>query len=75
MTSDDFTSQVIDFSKDKGADLVGIASADYLESYPSLKHKPSFFIPRAKTVIIIGLKVNNGLLEFGLSTKHKNILR
>ncbi|WP_455368435.1 4Fe-4S dicluster domain-containing protein [[Eubacterium] cellulosolvens] len=69
MSRDDFTSQVINFAKNKGADLVGIASADYLENYPDLKHKPSFFIPKAKAVIIIGLKVNDGLLEFGLSTK------
>ncbi|MFC1505911.1 4Fe-4S dicluster domain-containing protein [Thermoproteota archaeon] len=69
MSSDDFTSQVIAFAKKKGADLVGIGSTDYLESYPDLKHKPSFFIPKAKTVIIIGIKVNDGLLEFGLSSK------
>jgi epoxyqueuosine reductase QueG len=69
LSNDDFTSQVIAFAKKKGADLVGIGSADYLESYPDLKHKPSFFIPKAKTVIIIGIKVNDGLLEFGLSTK------
>lgn len=42
---------------------------DYLESYLDLKHKPSFFLPKAKSVIMIGLKVNDSLLEFGLSTK------
>ena len=69
MSNDDFTSQVIAFAKKKGADLVGIASADYLESYSDLKHKPSFFVPMAKSVITIGLKVNDALLEFGLSNK------
>lgn len=67
MSNDDFTSQVIAFAKKKGADLVGIASADYLESYSELKHKPSFFVPMAKSVVTIGLKVNDALLEFGLS--------
>ena len=69
MSNDNFTSQVIAFAKKKGADLVGIASADYLESYSDLKHKPSFFVPMAKSVITIGLKVNDALLEFGLSNK------
>lgn len=67
MNNDDFTSQVIAFAKKKGADLVGIASADYLESYSELKHKPGFFVPMAKSVVTIGLKVNDALLEFGLS--------
>jgi len=67
LSNDDFTSQVIAFAKKKGADLVGIASADYLESYSELKHKPSFFVPMAKSVVTIGLKVNDALLEFGLS--------
>jgi epoxyqueuosine reductase len=69
LVNDDLTRQVITFAKKKGADLVGVASADYLESYSELKHKPSFFIPNAKSVVVIGLKVNDGLLEFGLSTK------
>jgi epoxyqueuosine reductase QueG len=72
LSGDDFTNQVISFAKKNGADLVGIASAEYLESYPDLKHKPSFFIPKAKTVIIIGLKVNDGLLELGLSTNARS---
>ena len=69
MSNDNFTNQFIAFAKKKGADLVGIASADYLESYQGLKNKPSFFVPKAKSVITIGLKVNDALLEFGLSTK------
>lgn len=66
---DDFTSQVVTFAEKKGADLVGVASADYMESYLDLKHKPSFFVPKAKSVVVIGLKVNDSLLEFSLSTK------
>jgi len=70
--NNNFTSQVITFAKKKGADLVGIASTDYLESYHGLKYKPSFFVPKAKSVITIGLKVNDALLELGLSTQIKS---
>ena len=71
LRKDHFTDKVISFAKKKGADLVGIASTGYLESYQDLEYKPSFFVPKAKSVITIGLKVNDALLEFGLSNDIK----
>ena len=62
------TDQVINYAKEKGGDLVGIASAKELEEQRDLNHKPSFFVPEAKSVVSIALKVNDALLDFGLST-------
>lgn len=64
----DHTEQVIKYAKEKGADLVCITSAKSLEEQTDLTHKPSFFVPEAKSVVSIALKVNDALLDFGLST-------
>jgi epoxyqueuosine reductase QueG len=64
----DLTDEVIEYARAKGADLVGIASADFFESKIEEHRRPSYFVPEAKSVVSIALKVNDAILDFGLSS-------
>ncbi|MGP3667465.1 MAG: 4Fe-4S dicluster domain-containing protein [Candidatus Bathyarchaeota archaeon] len=56
------TEEVKKFLKDKGADLVGIASPDRLANAPD-NHKPENFLPDVKSLISIGLKLNVSVVK------------
>ena len=53
----DLTEQVKAFAKERGATLIGIASVNRFSEAPQ-GHRPREFLPNAKSVISIGLKIN-----------------
>ncbi|MDD5127815.1 MAG: hypothetical protein PHR43_06975 [Dehalococcoidales bacterium] len=62
MAKDKLTKQVIDFSREKGADLVGIASVDRFEHAPE-HHHPRYFLPGAKSVVVVAMEIALGPLQ------------
>jgi len=62
------TENVIELAKKKGADLVGVASANFFEIEPDSRRRPSYFVHSARSVVSIALKVNDAILDFGLSS-------
>ncbi|MDW7740376.1 MAG: reductive dehalogenase domain-containing protein [Bacillota bacterium] len=60
----DLTDRIIDFARSKGADLVGIADADsFLIQDEQNKFCPRFYLPEAKSVIVIGLKLVDSIWD------------
>lgn len=62
------TDSVNKLAKMKGANLVGVASVDFFDIEPEPQRKPSYFVPEARSVVSIALKVNDAILDFGLSS-------
>ena len=54
---------IIDYAKNNGASKVGFASVQRFEGAPR-GHKPNDFIPSAKTVISMGVKLPNRLVDW-----------
>ncbi len=58
----DLTEEVKRFAKSKGADLVGIASIERLAEAPK-DHKPQEYLPAAKAIVSIALRLNFAPIE------------
>ena len=56
------TEQVKQLVKDRGADLVGIASIDRFKQAPE-HHHPHYFLPEAKSVVVIALSISSAILR------------
>ena len=63
------TENVIELATKKGADLVGIASVDFFEMEPDSGRRPNYFVHNARSVVSMALKVNDAILDFGLSSE------
>ena len=61
-TGASLTGQVKGFARNRGADLVGIASIDRFEHAPE-HHHPGFFLPGAKAVIVMALEISSAILR------------
>jgi epoxyqueuosine reductase QueG len=53
---------VKEFARKKGADLVGVASIDRFKNAPE-HHHPHFFLPKARAVVVVALRVNRSILQ------------
>ena len=65
--------RVKQFAREKGADLVGIASADRLESAPP-KHRPSDILPTARSIIVWAKPMPYGTIGFAPPTGYDNTM-
>lgn len=58
----EFTDELKAFARERGADLVGIASINRFEGLPQERH-PSTIFPEAKSVVVIGRRITRGTLR------------
>ena len=58
----EFTEELKTFTRDRGADLFGIASIDRFEEMPKEKH-PAMIFPETKSVVVIGRRITRGTLR------------
>jgi epoxyqueuosine reductase QueG len=56
------TQEVKEFARSKGADLVGIAPVERFAAAPE-HHHPKFFMPQAKAVVVLALRINRAILR------------
>ena len=69
----DLKSEIIAFAKSNGASKVGFAGVERFTGAPK-GHKPNDFIPGAKTVISMGVKLPNRLVDWeGLLANSENM--
>ncbi|GAB6098388.1 epoxyqueuosine reductase [Halanaerocella petrolearia] len=80
----ELTNQVITFAKDQGVDLVGIVDVKEID-FPK-DHRPSDYLPEAKSAISIGYRLNKGsvlnlpkarngyMLEFNTANEQLNLI-
>lgn len=67
------TSELKSYLSDLGADLVGISPAEAMQNAPE-GHRPTDFMPKAKSVVSIGYELNRGPV-FGLpKTRNEYVL-
>jgi epoxyqueuosine reductase QueG len=59
---DDLKAELVKFSKEKGADLLGFASVNRFENAPE-RYRPEYYLSDAKTVISIGIRMNRAVVE------------
>lgn len=62
MHSKEETEELMGFSRETGADLVGIAPMERFEGIPAAHHPASIF-PEARSVIVLGKRVTRGCLR------------
>lgn len=62
MHSEEETTELKRFSREAGADLVGIAPMERFEGVPAAHHPASIF-PEARSVIVLGKRVTRGCLR------------
>jgi epoxyqueuosine reductase len=58
----EFTDELKTFARDRGADLVGIASIDRFEDLSQERH-PAAIFPETKSVVVIGRRITRGTLR------------
>jgi len=58
----EFTEELKAFARNKGADLVGIASIDRFDELPQERH-PTAIFPEVKSVVMIGKRITRGTLR------------
>lgn len=69
----DLKSNVINYAKSNGASVVGFADTKRFDNAPK-GHRPNDFLPNAKTVISIGVKLPNRLVDWeGLMANSDNM--
>ncbi|MEM3047242.1 MAG: hypothetical protein QW057_09210, partial [Candidatus Bathyarchaeia archaeon] len=56
------TGLVKEFAKEKGADLVGVASVDRFTGAPD-RTKPSFYLPDARAVVVLAMRMNDAIID------------
>jgi epoxyqueuosine reductase QueG len=67
------TEKVRAFVKERGATLVGVTSTDRFSKAPR-GHRPKEFLPRAKNIISIGLRINkSSILQLPKTMKEYKI--
>ena len=65
----DLKSEIADFARSEGADLVGVASVDRFRDAPE-GHGPLDFVEEAKSVIVVGIKVPDTVVEYSKYAYH-----
>jgi len=58
----ELTDNIKKFALKNGADLVGIADVNLLDDAPKRTH-PKYYLPEARSVICIGVRINEGVIN------------
>jgi epoxyqueuosine reductase len=59
----DISQEVKSYAKDKGADLVGIASVDYLNENAPVGRRPKDILPEARSTIVVGFRWVDSIVD------------
>jgi epoxyqueuosine reductase len=62
MNVSEFTKQLRDFAKSRGADLMGVAPIERFEGAPP-EHHPLSIFPEARSIIVLGKRITRGCLR------------
>lgn len=69
----DLTNEIKEFLMNIGADLVGVASVDAFSNAPE-GHKPTDYLPKAKSVVAIAYSLNRGPIKNLPKTRNEYIV-